>query len=93
MLIADLVELAKDVRFKVVSVNSAAVIQVCDREGRACHARETLRSPGLSCHGGALDEAARLLSEAETDKQPPGPFRTRKFTVLLSLRLFNFVCG
>lgn len=55
-----------------------AVYQVCDWEGRACHARETLRSPGLSRHGGSLDEAARLLPEAEIDQQPPGPVRTRR---------------
>lgn len=64
------------------------VIQVCNREGRARNARQALRSPGLSRHGGALDEAARLLPEAETDQQPPGPVRTRRCLGLSSI-LFN----
>ncbi len=67
-----------------------AVIQVCDREGRARHARQALRPPGLSRHGGALDEAARLLPEAETDQQPPGPVRTRRCLGLSSI-LFDLM--
>ena len=55
-----------------------AVVQVCDREGRARHAREALRSPGLSRHWGALDEAAGVLPKAEIDQQPLGPVRTRR---------------
>lgn len=54
------------------------VRQVCDREGRARYAREALRSSGLPGHGGALDEAAGLLPEAEADQQPLGPVRTRR---------------
>lgn len=65
---------------------TVALMQVCDREGRARHARPALRPPGLSRHGGALDEAARLLPEAETHQQPPGPVRTRR---CLSCILFN----
>lgn len=51
-----------------LNVDFGGVIQVCDREGRTCHAREALRSPGLSCDGSALDEAACLFPEAETDE-------------------------
>lgn len=61
------------------------LVQVCDREGRARHAREALRSPGFSRHGGALDEAARFLPEAETDQQPSGPVRTRRCLVISAI--------
>ncbi|KAF3702012.1 T-box transcription factor TBX5-A [Channa argus] len=59
---------------------------VCDWEGRARYAREALRPPGLSRHGSALDEATRLLPEAETDQQPLGPVRTHSFA---GEKLFN----
>lgn len=71
--------------FNVLESVCAAVFQVCDREGRARHAREALRSPGLSRHGGALDAPARLLPEAEADQQPPGPVRTRRCLGLSSI--------
>lgn len=61
-----------------VSSDCVTVIQVCHREGWAGHARQALRPPGLSRHRRALDEAARLLPEAEIDQQPPGPVRTRR---------------
>lgn len=67
------------------------MIQVSNREGRAGHARQTLRAPGLSCHRRALDEAAGLLPEAQTDQQPPGPVRTRRCLRLPSIYAFNRV--
>lgn len=67
------------------------VIQVSDRKSRAGHARQTLRAPGLSRHRRALDEAAGLLPEAQTDQQPPGPVRTRRCLRLPSIFAFNHV--
>lgn len=54
------------------------VVQVGDGEGRARDAREALRPPGLPRHRSALEPPARLLPEAQTDQQPPGPVWTRE---------------
>lgn len=57
-------------------------------QSSACpRALQALRSPGLSVHRGAADEADGLLREGQADQQRAGPTRTRE-----NLLVYVFVC-
>lgn len=55
------------------------LVQVSDREGRACHARQTVRPPRFTSHRGSLDETVGFFPKTQAHQQPPWPIRTCKY--------------